>query len=156
MKYSQLLNYYPNLVCKKHTARTIIKEVLGFSSINCRKDKDCADENNIIYPAINIVGVIGDIVEDNLVDNQYYVNVWNQDVLKFRNGDYDIIEIRESKQIDNYDAIIQRLYRFLINDLSSPKPLNEVIIIIKGNPALSENSLRFLKDKFLRVEIVEN
>jgi hypothetical protein len=151
-KYFQLINNYPNLICQNHVAKVTYVSTIGISRVECRFDGDCHHNGNIIFPVKNIIGVLGD---DNLlgVDNEnFYINIWNAKDKSCINGDYDIIEIRASDKIKDYDFIIQNIYSFLYNDLNRIRPVNEIIVRIVGNPLISENSLNLLKEKFKTVE----
>jgi len=154
-KHPQLVANSDKAICNIHVTRVLNEKYLFFKTVNCRKDKSCSSDGKLDYPVENIVGVIGDMVKENLSKNNFYINIWNQEYKKFHNGDFDVIEIRETSEIKDIDSVIQRLYRFLFNDTSRTKPLEEVKIKIVGNPEIDDNSIRFLKDKFFEVEFVK-
>ncbi len=146
----EVINAYPNIICKDHLAKTKQYSTLGFKTIHCRKSKRCFAKGKI--KALNLVGLIGDLNDGEECENDYYVTLWDYENKKINDGDYDIIEIQESEKIDDFDAVVNKVIAFFYNELNRFKPIAEVRIRIVGNPPISESTKRLLKERFLKIE----
>jgi hypothetical protein len=146
--YAKIQNY-PNLICKKHLSRIVLKDMLVYKNIQCRINDEC-DENDVIH-ARQLIAVIGKSINQTIGDD-YYVNIWDRQEGKVIDGDFDIIEIHKSKEIENYDAIINNVIRYYSNEINRYKPISQVIVSVFGDIELSENTKRLMEKHFLKVE----
>jgi hypothetical protein len=147
-----LINSYPNVICKEHLAKTKQYSTLGFKTVHCRKSTKCFARGHV--KALNLVGLIGDLNSGEEYENDYYITLWDYEHNIINDGDYDIIEIQESEKINDYDAVINRVITFFYNELNRFKPIKEVTVRIVGNPEISESTKRLLKERFLKLEYV--
>jgi hypothetical protein len=99
--------------------------------------------------------VIGKSVNQT-IENNYYITIWDNLEEKVTDGDFDIIEIHKSQEIENYDKVIDKVVRFLYNEVDRYKPLNQVTVKVIGNIELTENTKRLLKKHFFKVEYASN
>jgi len=96
-----------------------------------------------------------------------YVNLWVESEKRARNTIIDILEIRESYNL-NYDLAIETVVKELTKDRRIVKGvleitekmkirrstyLRKVPVIIKGNPPLSETAKRLLSVEFWGVRV---
>ena len=100
-----------------------------------------------------VIGLIGSNIEVyQLEGDKFYINLWDKENEIARNADINILEIRNTKSIKNYDFVINSVYTTLYNDVSRDKNyLKGVSVIIKGNPRISEDVLNMLKKNFKEV-----
>ena len=141
----------PYLICTEHHTRTKEYSMLGYKGVKCRKGKKCLRKKSIVH-AVRLVGLIGIIENGKSVNNDYYVTLWDHRYRKIRYGDYDIIEIHESKDVKDYDFIISKIIAFFTNEINKYKPINEVFVRVVGRPSIAENTKRLLQKHFLKVE----
>ncbi len=146
------INQFPNVVCKKHNVRTKLVSHLGYLEIRCRNGEKCTSKDQVVCTK-NIVGTIGMNGSYENDDNDYRIPIWDEVKKTTINADYDIIEIHESKAV-NYNAIIDKIVSFLYNEIDRYKPANEIIVRLVGEPAISESSKRLLKERFMKVEYI--
>ena len=154
-KYYTLIQNHPHLICKNHLTRVVLRKSLGYKEIACRVGEECVNQNQVIK-LMNLVGRIGKPGHEQKDDESYYVDLWQPKTGEIKYGDYDIIEIYESNDIDDYDALISKIVSYLYNEIDRHKPINEVSVKVIGNPKLSENTKRLLEQNFLKVEYASN
>jgi hypothetical protein len=83
--------------------------------------------------------------------DKVYVNLWFEDKKESRNADIDILEIRNSANI-NYGYAIASVITTLKNDLSRPDDyLKTIPVVLKDNPPIPEDSMNDLKYNFGRI-----
>jgi hypothetical protein len=146
-----IMKKHPYLICTEHHLRPDLKKRFGYKNINCRMEDKCLADDKVIY-AKNIIGVLGkDVIHGSSNDN-YYIPIWNENEQRIDNADYDIIEIHESSEIKDYNAVINKIIDFLYNEINRYKPINEVVVKIIGNPQISESTKRRLEEHFFKVE----
>jgi hypothetical protein len=143
---------FPHLVCNEHHARTIFKKEFGYKNVSCRVKENCFAKKRLQY-AHNIVGILGKSISGNSGGN-YYVPILDEEEQRINNADYDILEIHESPEINDYNGIINKIIDFLYNEINRYKPVNKIIIRLVGAPDISESSKRLLKERFMKVEYV--
>lgn len=150
-KYYGLIKRYPQVICTKHNSRIKLARRYGYKDLACKKDKECINKNRITY-CVSLIGQIGRFENEETNNGNYYITLWDHNTNEIVNADYDIIEIHENKEIDNYDSVILKVVNFLHNDLKRYKPINKVIVKIFNNPNISESTKRLLEERFMKVE----
>ena len=150
-EYFDLINKSPYLVCMDHFTRTKERSALMFKTVRCRHGKKCLDNDRITH-AVNLVGLIGKIENGKQTGADYYVTLWDHRVNKIRYGDYDVIEIHYTKDISNYDFVINKVFTFFDNEIDRYKPLGDVVVKIFGKVPITENTKKILENHFLKVE----
>jgi len=153
-EHYDVIHKHPYVLCTEHHTRTKKYTSFVYKGVKCRVGKKCLSQNHII-PAVNLVGLIGVIETGKVIENDYYVTLWDHRYRKIRYGDYDIIEIHESDEVKDYDFIISKIITFFTNEINRYKPLNRVAIRVIGNPDYDENTKRLLEKHFLKVEYFE-
>lgn len=77
--------------------------------------------------------------------------MWYHRYIKIRYGDYDIIEIRNSNEIEDYDFAILKVFTFFNNEIDRYKPIKLTKIRIVDNPLIPDNTMHLLHNNFERV-----
>jgi hypothetical protein len=152
-KYYQTIKYSPHLACKTHFAKTLEQNNHGFKDVSCRIGKTCLEKNHLVH-ANEIVGLIGCEIKIPNTSNNYYITLWDNELDKINDADFDVIEVHENPAIEDFNGIITKTVSFFYNELERYKPLNEMIFRIVGNPEISESTKRLLKERFLRIEYI--
>jgi hypothetical protein len=150
-KHYDIIQNYPYIICKDHHTRTNEYSILGYKGVSCRVGKICL-KNKELLAAVKLVGLIGVYEKGRVIDNDYYVTLWDHKLRKIRYGDYDIIEIHKNDEIKDYNLIFSKIINFFYNEIDRFKPINEVSIRFVGNVPISENTKRLLQNHFLKVE----
>jgi len=143
-----LLESFPDLFCRKCFLETKIEDSFSpFSYVVCR---GCGSSLHLIKDIKEVRGFIGGDIESFKINNGIaYVNLWFEHNKKTRSADIDVLEIRESYSSISYDWAINAVLNELKNDVSRPSDyVKHIPVIIKGNPPLSENSMKILKYEF--------
>jgi hypothetical protein len=120
----------------------------------CRVGKIC-HKNKSLIKANELIGLIGVMERGKLINDEYYVTLWDHRLRKIRYGDYDIIEIHNNKDINDYDFVISKVITFFYNEIDRYKPLKEVDIRIIGDLPISENTLHLLQKHFSKLEFIK-
>ena len=99
-----------------------------------------------------IIGLIGGNVKGiRQQGNKAYIGIWSKSSKKAGNADIDILEIRNTPGI-SYDYAINDVIKTLKNDVSRPgNYLKNIPVVLKGNPPVSENSMRLLEQEFKEI-----
>jgi hypothetical protein len=80
--------------------------------------------------------------------DKVYVNLWFEDKKKSRNADIDILEIRNSANI-NYGYTIASVMTTLKNDLSRPRDyLKRIPVVFTDSPPIPADSMKDLEYNF--------
>ncbi len=149
-KKNRIAKKFPHLVCAKHHTRTFMESHFIYSAAICRNDADCSSENIIV--AKELIGFIGKIEQKKVNNGKHYVELFSKDSQTVINGDYDIIEVYKSSDIQDYDAVIYKVTSFLYNELDRYKPVNEITFRISDDIPISESTKRLLEKQFGKVE----
>jgi hypothetical protein len=150
--HQSVIENYPHLFCRQHKTKTIFHELLNYPVVSCRIGKRCLSEKNLLTDIEKSVGLTGIIEDSKQIENKYYTTIYDHKTAYYTNADIDIWEIHNNEEIDDYNAVIDRTYRLMQNDLKRQVPLCEVIVRIYGNPKLSQSTQSLLKFNFLSVE----
>ncbi|MFN8258277.1 MAG: hypothetical protein U0W24_21490 [Bacteroidales bacterium] len=150
-RFPNLFAGYPYLVCREHFVKTKEYSVFSYKGIKCRFTNYCLDSGNLLEAA-QLVGLIGILSDGKLVGNQYFTTLWDHRHRKIRYGDYDVIEIHQNAEIQDYDFVISKIITFFYNETKRFKPLNHTIVKLSAKVPLSENSKLLLQKHFLSVE----
>ncbi len=143
---------HPYLICKEHFTRTktiVIGE--DFVRIKCRTGKNCAQEKKLTY-AKRIIGIVGKPVVRNYYRGNYYVAMWDAENKQAVNGDYDIIEIHNNPEINDFDAIINKIIALFYNDVDRYIPIYRVTLKIIGSPVFSTSTQRLIDKSFTNIK----
>jgi len=146
-----IINYiHQNVLCKN--CFHICKPLKSNYENGVRYCEHC-NSSNFLKDIKYIIGIIGTNIEIyQLEGDKFYINLWDKENEIARNADINILEIRNTKSIKNYDFVINSVYTTLYNDVSRDKNyLKGVSVIIKGNPRISEDVLNMLKKNFKEV-----
>lgn len=146
---------HPDLVCKKHLRRVHSTSSIDYKNIQCRSNEDCDIDTNFIF-AVKLIGQIGLNKRNRFLNNNYYVKAWNNNTKKFKDGDYDILEIHQNNKIEDYNSIIYSISNILFNEIDRYIPIFKMQIRIFGELNLSKSTKRLLKERFFKVEYFEN
>lgn len=77
-----------------------------------------------------------------------YVNLWFKEEKKARNADIDVLEIRNTADI-NYDLAIHEVLDTLLNDHTRKrKYVRGIPVILKDNPPIPGDSMQLLRHEF--------
>jgi len=150
----KIVSKFPDLICDMHFTRTVEKSFLGHKIVRCRTSKKCFSFGRIIHARL-LVGIIGDYRWSRLFEDEYSTMIWNNETKTIFDGDYDVIEIREGDEIEDYDGAVNKVIAFLYNQIKRYKPIDEIVIRIAGNPRISESTKRLLEERFLKVVYLE-
>ncbi len=153
-KYYNIPDKFPDLICDMHLVRTKEKSFFGYKIVHCKKSKKCFSLGRITHAKM-LIGVIGNYQRSWKFGDEYSTMIWDNENKKIIDGDYDIIEIREGLQMQDYNAVVSKVVAFFYNQVKRSKPISEMLVRVAGNPSLSESTKRLLEERFLKVEYLE-
>ena len=112
----------------------------------------CKEKNARLAGVQEMTGLIGGNIEGlRQKGNKAYVSIWSESQKRTGNADIDILEIRNTPGI-SYDYAINDVIKTLKNDVSRPgNYLKNIPVVLKGNPPVSENSMRLLEQEFKEI-----
>ena len=153
-KFPDFPNRSSDLICDMHFTRIVEKSLFGHKIVHCRTSKKCFSLGRIIHARL-LIGVIGDYKRSRKFDDEYSTMIWNNETKTIIDGDYDVIEIQEGSEIEDYNSVVNKIITFLYNQIKRYKPVKEITIRVEGNPPISESTKRLLEERFLKIEYLE-
>jgi hypothetical protein len=139
---------YAKLICTQHLTRTqpLFLEDGGIRIV-CRINDKCSNQQKLKY-ADKLVGVIGKTITKHIKNKNYYVNLWDHSKNVVKDGDYDVIEVYLTAEINDYNSVLTQVMGYFYNDLRGFKPMNEIVINVYGELHLTQNTMRLLEKNF--------
>jgi len=143
------------LLCEVHHLRAEKRKgkigIFRYTYVVCRS---CGISSRLVKGIKEVIGLIGGDINDYKIDgDKFYVNLWDNKNKKARNADIDLLEIRNSANI-NYGLAIASVYTTLVNDVSRPRNwLKNISVVLKGNPPIPKDSMKDLKRRFREVKV---
>ena len=163
-------NSFFHFLCTKHFLRVeritdfieynylknFSEEMDRYTSITYIACRGCADTLFLVPNIKQVIGVIGGYIYNFEQDgDNIYVNLWYKG--QARNADIDILEIRNSPNIDNFDTVINSVILKLYNDVSRDcNYLKNIPVIIRGSPSISEETKNMLIGNFKELKYEES